>query len=146
MGARLARKIKSKRSARPKSFPKSKSKGKTVATYRKNELVFRRGDRADSVYLIRSGRLRAAVGAPEGKGIVVALLGEGDFFGESCLCGQEKRSANVMALTDSAVVRFDKADAARMLARDPVLLKKFLKHLLSRNRRLEEDLARYLSV
>jgi CRP-like cAMP-binding protein len=44
--------------------------------------VYRQGDPADSVFYIRSGKVKATVVSEQGKEAVVALLGADDFFGE----------------------------------------------------------------
>ena len=38
---------------------------------------------------------------------------EGDFFGEGCLTGQPRRLATVAAMTESLIMRFDKAASCR---------------------------------
>ena len=61
--------------------------GRSVSNYRKNQKVFSQGDPADSVFYIQEGRVKVCVLSDEGKEAVVALHGNGDFFGESCLNG-----------------------------------------------------------
>jgi CRP-like cAMP-binding protein len=71
---------------------------------------------------------------------VVALLGAGDFFGEGCLAGQQLRLSSAAAMTECAIVRIEKAEAIRVLPEEPAFSELFLKHLLSRNIRIKEDL------
>ena len=59
--------------------------GRTVASYRKNQKIFSQGERAESVFYIQEGKVKVYVISEQGKEAVVALHGQGDFFGEGCL-------------------------------------------------------------
>ena len=83
--------------------------GRTLATYRKDDIVFSQGDRCDAVFYIRSGKCKVSVVSEQGKEAIVAMHEKGDFFGEGCLTGQPLRLATVIALADLEVLRFDNA-------------------------------------
>ena len=72
----------------PQVFLSKVNGGRAVADYRKDKLIYRQGDPADSVFYIQSGKVKKTVISEQGKEAVVALLGPGDFFGEGCLTGQ----------------------------------------------------------
>ena len=59
------------------------------------------GDPADGVFYIRKGKVKLVVASKQGKQAVVAILGEGEFFGEGCLNGQSLRLAMARAMTES---------------------------------------------
>ena len=82
---------------------------RSVSEYRKNQKVFSQGDVADAVYYVQEGQVKVCVISEQGKEAVVALHGQGDFFGEGCLTGQPLRLATVAAMTDSVIMRIDKA-------------------------------------
>jgi CRP-like cAMP-binding protein len=108
--------------------------------FRKGEVVFTQGDPADSIFQIEKGKLKLTVVSSQGKEAVIALLAGGDFFGEGCLAGQIKRMSTATAMTDCETVRLDKTEMVRVLRDEPVFAEVFLRHLLSRNIRIEEDL------
>src|ERR1700680_664629 len=83
--------------------------GRTISTYRKNKRVFLQGDPADSVFYIQEGRVKVCVVSEQGKEAVVALHGNGDFFGESCLNGHPLRVATVVTVTECIIMRIEKA-------------------------------------
>lgn len=91
------------------SFLPQADGGRTKAKYRKNETIFHQGDPADAVFYIMDGSCKVTVVSEKGKEAVVALHDKGDFFGEGCLTGRQRRIATVTAITESEIMRFDKA-------------------------------------
>src|ERR1700726_430950 len=65
---------------------------------------------------------------------------KGDFFGEGCLTGQPRRLAAVATMTESLIMRLDKAAIVRVLHDEPKFSEVFMSYLLARNARIEEDL------
>jgi CRP-like cAMP-binding protein len=124
----------------PAAFLAKAGKGKTITSYRKGQAVFAQADMADAIYYIQKGKLKLTVVSNTGKEAVVALLGAGDFFGEGCLAGQLVRMSTATALSECAIMRLEKVDAVRVLHDEPAFSELFLKYLLSRNIRIEEDL------
>src|SRR6202171_5899652 len=124
----------------PKVFLSKVNGGRAISDYRKDQNVYTQGEPADSVFYIQSGKIRKTVVSEQGKEAVVALLGTGDFFGEGCLTGQPRRLATVSAMTESVIMRLDKAAIVRVLHDEPKFSEVFMSYLLARNVRVEEDL------
>ena len=124
----------------PKVFLATVNRGRTVATYRRNAVVFSQADPADAVFYVQKGKIKITVASKQGKEAVVALLGPGEFFGEGCLIGQPLRLATARALTESQIMRVGKAEMIRVLHEEPAFGELFTAYLLARNSRVEEDL------
>jgi CRP/FNR family transcriptional regulator, cyclic AMP receptor protein len=122
------------------AFLAKAGKGRTIANYRKGQAVFAQADDADAIYYVQKGRVKLTVVSNNGKEAVVAILGAGDFFGEGCLAGQQVRMSTAAAMSECAIARLEKAVVTRLLRDEPAFSELFLKHLLSRNIRIEEDL------
>jgi CRP/FNR family cyclic AMP-dependent transcriptional regulator len=75
-----------------------------------------------------------------GKEAVIALHGNGDFFGEGCLSGQRLRLATVTAMTDCVIMRIEKSAMVKALHDQSSFTEMFMSYLLTRNSRIEEDL------
>jgi CRP/FNR family cyclic AMP-dependent transcriptional regulator len=133
-------KAKGKRSFDLKVFLSTVDGGRTIAKYRKNETVFSQGDSAEAVFYVEEGSVKVTVVSAQGKEAVIAILGEGDFFGEGCLTGQPRRLATVAAMTQSVIMRLDKAAIVRVLHEEPKFSEMFMSYLLTRNARVEADL------
>jgi CRP-like cAMP-binding protein len=118
----------------------AKARGGTTKEYPKKATIFTQGSPADAVLYIERGKVKVTVLSARGKEAVVAILGNGDFFGEGCLAGQPLRMATATAMTECAILRVQKATMIRMLHDEPALSELFMSFLLSRNVRIEEDL------
>ena len=88
-----------------KVFLSTVNGGRSVSSYRKNQTVFSQGDPAGSVFYIQNGKVKVSVASEQGKEAVVALHGNGDFFGESCLNGHPLRMATVVTMTECVIMR-----------------------------------------
>lgn len=121
-------------------FLKTVDGGRSVSTYRKGQTIFAQGNPADAVYYIQKGRVKKTVVSEQGKEAVVALLGDGHFFGEGCLNGERLRLARAAALTECVVMRIEKPAIVRVLHDEPKFAEMFIAYLLTRNSRIEEDL------
>jgi CRP/FNR family cyclic AMP-dependent transcriptional regulator len=129
-----------KRPFDPKEFLSKVNGGRTISEYRKDQIVYRQGDPADSVFFIQSGKVKKTIVSERGKEAVVAVLGTGDFFGERCLTGNALRLATVSALAKCVIARISKVDITRVIHEEPTFAELFISHLLARNSRVEEDL------
>jgi CRP/FNR family cyclic AMP-dependent transcriptional regulator len=124
----------------PRAFLTKANGGKATATYRSKERVYVQGDLADSLFYIQKGKVKLTVVSKQGKEAVVALLGEGDFFGEGCLAGQPFCMSTVVTISPCSIVRLQKTRVIRLLHDEPAFSEMFVAHLLSRNIKIEEDL------
>jgi CRP-like cAMP-binding protein len=114
--------------------------GRTITTYRRNQIVFSQGEPADAVFYIQQGQVKLTVLSERGKEAVVGLFGTGDFCGEGCLAGQPLRIATAEAIEKSKIMRLEKAAMISLLHNEPEFAERFMSHLLARNIRVEADL------
>jgi CRP-like cAMP-binding protein len=123
-----------------KAFLTEVGVGKTIADYKKDQLLFGQGQKANSVFYIQKGKVKLTVVSQEGKEADLAVLGSGDFVGEECLSGQTVRMATARAVSKSSILRLTKKDTLNVLHKQPKFSELFLSHMLCRNSRLEKDL------
>jgi len=124
----------------PAVFLETAARGRVIATHAPKEIIFAQGATADSVFYIRSGKIKVSVLSPQGKEAVVAILGEDEFVGEGCLIGQSKRLGTASAMTECVTMKVDKAEIQRVLLEEPAFSQMFVAHILSNNARVEEAL------
>ena len=122
------------------TFLDSSGVEKTVGEYGRGETIFTQGDACEHVMYIQNGGVKLSVLSKTGREAVVAMLGPGDFFGEGCLAGQTFRMGSATAISASSILHVDKARMVRLLHKHHALSDRFIRHILERNIRIEEDL------
>jgi CRP/FNR family transcriptional regulator, cyclic AMP receptor protein len=124
----------------PKTFLARIGEGRSIAKYRKGQIIFSQGEPADSVFYIQKGKAKVTVVSKQGKEAIVAILGVDEFVGEGCLAGQTMRIATATAMTDAVVMRLERAAIVRALHDEPAFSELFIAYLLTRTIRVESDL------
>ncbi len=102
--------------------------------YAKDDVVFYADESGDIFCLIREGKVKVTMISPEGKEIILSLLGPGDFFGEMALLDDEPRSATVVATEALELVTIWRGDFLQILAEDFSISRKVLAELSRRLR------------
>ena len=100
-----------------------------------NDVVFRLGEEGDNMYFVAHGRLEVV----NANGESVAILEEGDIFGEVALLLQQPRSATVRALEYCDVYVLDKDGFNAALMRHPRFGEKLRLLALERRERVEGE-------
>ena len=121
-------------------FLDSTDAARKVVEFQKNETIFAQGDSFDHVMYIQKGGVKLSVVNEVGREAIVAMLGPGDFFGEGCLAGQKVCLGTATAITPTAVLSIERDEMARVLHGEHAFSDRFIKHMLSRNIRVEADL------
>ena len=124
----------------PKAFLSTIDGGRKIAAFPKKQTIFVQGDSSDAVFYIQEGKVKLTVVSTIGREATIAILNEGDFFGEGCLTGQALRLCAASAMTDCSVMRIDKNAMVEVLHREHTFSDMFVAYLLTRNIRYEEDL------
>jgi len=122
------------------TFLDSAGVARTIRKYARSAVIFSQGDVATDVFYIQNGSVKLSVLSRTGKEAVVAVLSQGDFFGEGCLAAQPRRIATASAMSASTVLIIEKAQMLEMLQTQTALAERFIAHMLARNIRVEEDL------
>ena len=102
--------------------------------YAKDDVIFHADESGDVFCLIREGQVKVTMISPEGKEIILALLGPGDFFGEMALLDDEPRSATVIATEPLDLVNIWRSDFLQILAENFSITRKVLAEISRRLR------------
>lgn len=102
--------------------------------YPKNAILISEGDRSDQLFTILSGKIKVVIMDPEGKEIVVNLLGPGDCFGELAMIDGETRSATIVTTEPTQVLTIGRADFTPILTSNPDFMYSLLKVLAAKVR------------
>jgi CRP-like cAMP-binding protein len=108
---------------------------------RRNDVIFAEGDDAAELFVVRSGRIAIGKQSPDGRESLVALMEEGDLFGEMPLFDNEPRSAQARALEPSELLSVPYPPIKAVLEERPELLWEVVAVLSRRIRSTDEALA-----
>jgi small-conductance mechanosensitive channel len=84
------------------------------------ETLIRAGDEGSSMFVVHNGRVQVQV-SDSGHSRTVAVLNEGDFFGEMALFTGEPRTANVIAVEETEVLEIGHAAMKHLFQTNPDL-------------------------
>jgi CRP/FNR family cyclic AMP-dependent transcriptional regulator len=103
--------------------------GVPVRVLKQGEVIFREGDPAKELYVIKSGRVDITSGNR-----LLATLGDNGIFGEMALIDKEPRSATVTAATDVEIVPVDARQFLFLVSQTPFFALKVMRVLAGRLR------------
>jgi CRP/FNR family transcriptional regulator len=114
-----------------------------VALHRFSEkqVIYMPSDPRARLYAVLSGRVKLTQVSPEGKELVLCVLGKGDVFGELCLFDEGPHSTLATALEDAEIFTVKCSALAKFMAEDPALVTALGKHVGERIRTLEQKLS-----
>jgi len=104
-------------------------------------VFYSQGDPAGSIYYLESGRAKLVVVSERGKEATVSLMMAHDFIGEESLAGTSGlHAATALAITPCIALKLDREEMLRMLNSAHEFSEMFLKFVLTRAIRTQEDL------
>jgi len=107
--------------------------------YGKNEVIVRQGETGNSMFVIQSGTVEVVREKKDGE-VRVAVLKDGDTFGEMAIFEHEVRSATVRAITEARILTVDKRTFLRRVQEDPTLAFNILQVLCARIRHQNSEI------
>lgn len=110
-----------------------------MVSFEKKSAILAQGEPTDGLYFIQHGKVQLSVVSENGKEATLGILGVGD-FGEGGLAGQALQMSSAVAMTNCVLLHVEKSAMLRALAAEPKLSSLFLKYLLKRNIRYQDDL------
>ncbi len=101
--------------------------------------LLRQGDVSDDVYFVLSGRLYAFSESESGARKILSEIGRGESIGELALFTGEPRSATIVAVRDSLLVKVTRAMIERAILQDPEIEMTMMRLVIRQFRRGERE-------
>jgi len=108
---------------------------------KKGDILFQKGDEGTALYAILRGCIKIIVTTPVGDKITVAILNDGDFFGEMALLDGMPRSADAVALEETQLAVLDRNDFLMFLSQHEHAVRAILRTLSIRLRKTDDLLS-----
>ena len=109
---------------------------KKTTEYGAAETIVAQGEDCSDIHYVESGLVKLALVSKRGKGAVLGILGQGDFFGEACIGGDTVYSTSAIALVPTCISVMPGRAMLRTLKEDSAFAMQFMNYLLTRNRRI----------
>ena len=107
----------------------------------RGDVLFRENDKPFSLFLVETGRIAIVNKSFIGKESVIALMENGDLFGEMGLFDERGRSAEARALEESCVIEVPYEPINKLYEENPSQLWEVVTMLVNRLRNMDEVLA-----
>ncbi len=108
--------------------------------YPKGSVILFKDDAGDSLYVLRSGRVKVVLAGEDGREVILGVLDPGAHFGELALIDDQPRSAHVIAMDDARLLILRREDFRRRVEANPTVAWALLKELSRRLRRADQKI------
>ena len=88
--------------------------------HKQGEVIIRQGEAADCCYILKEGVCEVAISMGDSAPTPVAMLEEGQWFGEEALLSGKPRNATVSMATDGVLMKLERQDFDALL-REPII-------------------------
>ncbi len=105
------------------------------------QIIFHHGDPGGLLYIISKGKVKITHSTPEGQEALLAILGEGDFFGELALLDDSPRSATAEAIQPTETLTLHRDDFLRYISNNPEFSQHVLQTMAHHIRRLNNQIS-----
>ena len=112
----------------------------TMRDVTKNQVLYFSEDSANSVYLLKKGKVKISKVSNDGKEVILAILGPGEVFGELSITGQEKREEIAEVTEDAVICKVDVQDFESMMEHNPKFNLQVIKLIGFRLRKIQNRL------
>jgi CRP/FNR family cyclic AMP-dependent transcriptional regulator len=107
----------------------------TLRNYEPGTPIFNKDDHGSTLFIIRNGQVKISAPSPEGEEVVLAMMRDGDFFGELSILDLKPRSADATAVEATSVYTLAREDFLDVVRTEPGLAIDILAALGARLRR-----------
>ncbi len=102
--------------------------------YPKDSILVEENDPGETLFMILEGRVKVTNIGPDGKEVILSVLGPGEFFGEMSILDEEPRSANVVTMEKTEMMLLRRKEFLSLLENNKEILSKLLSTLSGRLR------------
>jgi CRP-like cAMP-binding protein len=95
------------------------------------------GDNADTIFMLKKGRVRLSRSSPEGNNITLTILEPGDVFGEMALTDAEERQTRAETMSNAFICSSPKEKFLEVLRQNPDLNLRVTQMIGDRRREVE---------
>ena len=111
-----------------------------IKTFPKSSMIILEEEYGDRLFIVKTGTVKITRVNDEGKEVILALLGSGDFFGEMAILDGNSRSANALAQEKCELITINKEDFLELLKNNFQICMNLLEELAVRLRKSDQQI------
>jgi CRP/FNR family transcriptional regulator, cyclic AMP receptor protein len=109
-------------------------------SYPRGSVILFENDPGDSLFVVRSGRVKVVLIGEDGREVILGVLGVGQHFGELALIDEQPRSAHVIAMEDANLIVLRREDFRKRVEENPPVAWSLLTEMSRRLRRADDKI------
>ena len=114
------------------------SDGVITKNYKKGEVIFYSGDKADRLYIVCDGKIKIIKNSADGKEQILYILSKGDFIGAFNLLKEDEFEFSAIALCEVQVSTLAKDEFNKIILKNPTITLKVLEKAYERINKVEQ--------
>jgi CRP/FNR family cyclic AMP-dependent transcriptional regulator len=106
----------------------------------KKQVLYFPADSSNSIYMLKAGKVKISRISPEGRELILTILGPGEIFGELGITGQQEREEIAEVTDDAVICVVNIEDLQHMMKDNPKFNTEILKFIGFRLKRVQSRL------
>jgi CRP-like cAMP-binding protein len=98
--------------------------------FKLGDTVFKESEDGQSVYVLKSGEVKACKTAPDGELFTLTIMKDGDIFGEMSFLDGRPRSATIIAMSDLVTYVIERSDFETIVDENPRIIYKIMRNIV----------------
>ncbi len=98
--------------------------------FKLGDTVFKESEDGQSVYVLKSGEVKACKIAPDGELFTLTIMKDGDIFGEMSFLDGRPRSATIVAMSDLVTYVIERSDFETIVDENPRIIYKIMRNIV----------------
>ncbi|HLC19207.1 MAG TPA: cyclic nucleotide-binding domain-containing protein [Thermodesulfobacteriota bacterium] len=98
--------------------------------FKVGETIFKESEDGQSIYIIKSGEVKACKVAPDGELFTLTIMKDGDIFGEMSFLDGRPRSATIIAISNVETYLIERKDFESIVDEHPRIIYKLMRNIV----------------
>lgn len=112
----------------------------TMSTCRRGKIFYQPQDASEVLFILKKGRVQLYRLSPDGKKLIIGMIGPGSVFGEMAIVGQGMHNAFAEAADNCLLCVMSRSDVERLILSKPPVALRIMNVMAERLRKAEEQL------
>lgn len=108
--------------------------------YKKGRVLFRQGEKCDSIFIIRQGKVKLSYIDADGKEIIIDIMVDGELIGDNLFLQKKDYEYDAVCISDVKICQIRRRDYENVLKNNPILALNLIYSMSSKIKDQEEKI------